>query len=102
VTTVELARELLARLEAAAGADAPTGQPSQGCTAVETRQTGNGHVGVQVDSAELAALVQLAGRMGLPPGLVLKMALAALARELVTKEPRRMVGKERGVLEGER
>lgn len=89
MTTVELARELLARLEAEAGTDAPAGQP---------RAT----MGVQIDAAELAALVELAGRMGLPPGLVLKMALAALARELATKAPRRMVGKERGLLEGER
>lgn len=80
---------LLARLEAEAGTDAPAGQPSA-------------TMGVQIDPAELAKLMDLSARMALPPALVFKLALEALEQELVRKAPRRMVGAERGALEGKR
>lgn len=35
-------------------------------------------MGVRIDAAEPAALVEMAGRRGMPPGLVLRLALRAL------------------------
>jgi len=57
-------------------------------------------MGVKIEPAELAKLMDLAARMGLPPALVFKLALEAL--EQVLAKPRRMVGRERGLLEAKR
>lgn len=80
-----------ALLERLGAADVPAGTAPPRAT-----------MGVQIDVAELANLVELAARMGLPPALVFKMALAALEQELARKAPRRMVGAERGLPEGKR
>jgi hypothetical protein len=62
-------------------------------------------MGIQIDAAELAKLVELADRLQMAPTLVLKLALRALEVELGKTQPRapgRLVGKERGLLEGKR
>lgn len=79
-----------------------------GAEAAATRAEGDpigvdARMGVEIDAETFAKLVELGARMGLPPALVLKMALRALEVELATPERRRvtrLVGKERGLLEG--
>lgn len=57
-------------------------------------------MGLEIDAEAFAELVELGARMGLAPSLVLKLALEALEQAMA--RPRRMVGKERGLLEGKR
>jgi hypothetical protein len=61
--------------------------------------------GVQVDAAALAELVAAAEALRLAPSAVLRMSLRALQGELAKASPRRvtrLVGKQRGLLEGKR
>jgi hypothetical protein len=70
----------------------------------ETATTG-ARMGVQIDAAGMAELVELAARLRLTPAQTLRLALRALAVELEKAKPARvgrLVGKERGLLEAKR
>jgi hypothetical protein len=62
-------------------------------------------MGVQIDPMTFPELVAFAARLGMTPGLVLKLALRAFDVELgkrTTRAPGRVVGKQRGLLEAKR
>lgn len=76
-----------------------------GAEAAATRAEGDpigvdARMGVEIDAETFAKVVELGARMALPPSLVIKLALEALEQAMA--RPRRMVGKERGLLEGKR
>lgn len=62
-------------------------------------------MGVELTPEVFAELVELAAHLRMTPALTLKLALRALTVELskhTSKGPGRLVGKERGLLEGKR
>lgn len=91
---VAAAHGLLERLCGDERQAAPAGQPPEWQRA-----------GVEIDPTTFAELVTLAERLGMAPGLVLKLALRALEVELgrpMREKATRLVGAERGLLEGKR
>lgn len=93
---VEAAAALLRGLEGTQGET--DGQPADDFSA-------RARMGVELTPDVFAELVELAAHLRMTPALTLKLALRALTVELSkgsSKGPGRLVGKERGLLEGKR
>jgi hypothetical protein len=74
-------------------------------TGAEPAGEPSARMGVQINPTTFAELVAFAERLGMAPTLVLKLALRALEVELgkgTRRPPGRLVGKQRGLLEGKR
>lgn len=76
-----------------------------GPPAAEDAFTAGARAGVQIDAEGMAELVEMAARLRLTPAQTLRLALRALAAELARPKHQkvgRLVGAERGQLEGKR